>query len=331
MFVDALDVTVSGGKGGNGVIAWRREKFIPKGGPAGGGGGFGGSVIVEADASLISLEHLKNRRFLAAANGAGGGGGCRQGRAGGDLTVKVPLGTLIYDRETKELLCDLLYEGQKVCLCQGGRGGRGNASFRTSTRRAPYICTEGLPGESKEVRLELKLIADVGFIGMPNAGKSTLLAQISGAPVRIGAYPFTTLHPNLGYIEKPDATRILIADIPGIIEGAHSNKGLGLRFLKHIERSSALVYVIDGSGIEERTPLEDFRVLQAELLAYNPAVLEKPFLIVLNKNDVPGADRFIEEFKAHSGCPQERVFSISAEKGLGLSSFLSCLHNSFSN
>ncbi len=326
MFIDTLKLTLSGGKGGDGVIAWRREKFIPKGGPAGGNGGAGGRVFLESDTDLISLEHLTRKTVLSAANGSGGGGACKQGKAGADLIIKVPLGTLIHDKTTGELLYDFTQKGQTFCVCLGGKGGRGNATFRSATTRAPYICTPGTPGETKEITLDLKLIADVGFIGMPNAGKSTLLAHISGAPVKIGAYPFTTLHPNLGYITRPNTSRVLIADIPGIIEKAHTDKGLGLRFLKHIERSSALVYVLDGSGFEDRSPLNDFYTLKQELAAYNPEILKKPFLVVLNKNDIEGSDEHLNHFIENSPCPKENIFSISAHEKIGLEALVKKIH-----
>ena len=230
----------------------------------------------------------------------------------------VPCGTLIKDKKTQEILFDLTEPGQKILLCKGGKGGKGNHHFKSSTHQAPQIFTEGTEGESKEIEFELKLIADVGLVGMPNAGKSTLLSSLAFIPVKIGAYPFTTLHPNLGYIQYPDRQKILLADIPGIIEHAHANKGLGLSFLKHIERTSLLVFVIDISGFEERDPLEDFQVLQNELKAYQPQMLEKPFLVALNKVDLEGAAIHIARFLQAFPIPKERVFPISAAEGEGL-------------
>jgi GTP-binding protein len=238
MFVDSVKVTIRAGKGGNGVVAWRREKFIPKGGPAGGDGGNGGAIHLKTDVHVISLEELRNRRLICAEDGKSGGGALKKGRNGKDHIIKIPPGTLIKDANTGEILYDLIQENQELTICRGGKGGKGNARFRSPTNQAPIEFTLGGAGEFKDIELELKLIADVGFIGMPNAGKSTLLSQLSRVRVKIGAYPFTTLYPNLSYIQFEDLSRVFIADIPGIIHNAHLDKGLGLSFLKHIERSS---------------------------------------------------------------------------------------------
>jgi GTPase len=318
MFVDSISLTLSAGKGGNGVIAWRREKYIPKGGPTGGNGGHGGSVILVADSQTVSLEGYRHKRIFCAQNGACGGSNLKQGKAGSNLILKVPCGTLVKDRHTKEVLFDLTEEGQKFLICHGGKGGKGNHHFKSPTHQAPHFCTEGTAGETKEVELELKLIADIGLIGMPNAGKSTLLSRLTFARVKIGAYPFTTLFPNLGYARSPSGDRILLADIPGIIENAHINKGLGFAFLRHIERTSALVFVIDISGFEGRDPLEDYKILRNELEAYDPELLQKPFLIALNKIDVEGASENIERFYRDIDVPHERIFPIAAQEKLGL-------------
>lgn len=316
MFVDSLTLTLAAGKGGNGVVAWRREKYIPKGGPSGGNGGKGGSITLRASVQETSLESLRNRRIIKGENGQAGGGALKQGKKGKDLILDLPCGTLVKDAETQEVLFDLTEPGQEYPICKGGRGGRGNASFRSPTHQAPNIFTEGTEGERREVHLELKLIADIGLIGFPNAGKSTLMSKITHLRVKIGAYPFTTLFPNLSYITRKDRSRLLIADIPGIIENAHEDRGLGLAFLKHIERSSALVYVIDISGFEGRDPLQDFEILQNELRSYNPELLQKPFLITLNKIDIEGADeqiaRFRKKFKGSN------IFEISASEKKGL-------------
>lgn len=318
MFVDSVVLHLSAGRGGNGVIAWRREKFIPKGGPAGGDGGDGGSLFLEADPEVFSLEHYRNRRIIKAKNGMPGSGNNCKGKAGPDLVIKVPMGTLVKDSLTKEILYDLTEKGQRVEICIGGKGGKGNSRFKTSTHQAPYICTEGTPGEEKEVELELKLIADVGFVGMPNAGKSTLISSLAHVHVKIAPYPFTTLRPNLGIVHFSNEERILIADIPGILENAHQNKGLGFAFLRHIERTSALVFLIELAPYQERDPFEEFLILRKELEAYNPTMLEKPFVVVLNKIDQEEALPLAESFRSRYTFPKETLFEISALEGTGL-------------
>lgn len=325
MFVDSIKVTLRAGKGGNGVVAWRREKFIPKGGPTGGDGGKGGSIQLKTDTHVLSLEQLRNRRLICAENGKPGAGALKKGRNGEDLVIKIPPGTLVKDAATGEILYDFTEVDQEWTICRGGKGGKGNACFKSPTNQAPIEFTLGLEGESKEVELELKLIADVGLIGMPNAGKSTLLSKLSRVPVKIGAYPFTTLHPNLSFIQFEDRSRIFIADIPGIIQNAHLNKGLGLSFLRHIERSSVLVFIIDLSGIEGRDPFEDFCLLQDEIRAYNPDMLNKPFLTVLNKMDCEEAKEHFTSFKQRYPFPPETLFHISALAGEGLESLVSAM------
>ncbi len=322
MFIDSVTVTLSAGKGGNGIVAWRREKFIPKGGPAGGNGGKGGSITLRAVPQVLSLESFRNQRLVHAQNGASGGSNQKQGRSGDDLILQVPCGTLIKDAHTQEILFDLTEKNQEFLICQGGRGGKGNMCFKSSTHQAPNICTEGTPGDLREVELELKLIADIGLIGMPNAGKSTLMTKITHVPVKIGAYPFTTLFPNLSYVQFDDYSRILVADIPGIIKDAHADKGLGLAFLKHIERTSALVFVIDISGIEGRDPWEDYQTLRNELRAYNPSLLDKPFIIALNKIDEEDAEENLKLFRAQTSAP---LFPLSALNEIGLDPLLEAM------
>lgn len=317
MFIDRVTVQCVAGKGGNGVIAWRREKYIPKGGPSGGNGGKGGSVILLADNNIASLESFANTRLCKAQNGGQGAGGCKQGKNGQDLVLKIPCGTYVKDARTKELLFDLTQPGETAVLCKGGKGGKGNFMFRSSTNRAPNICTPGTEGEEREVEFELKLIADVGLVGFPNAGKSTLISQLANREVEIGAYPFTTLHPNIGILRYPDQQRLLIADIPGIIEGAHQNRGLGLEFLRHIERTKVLVFVVDISGWEGRSPLEDFQVLQEELRTYDQSLLKRPFLIALNKADLEGAEEHYEQFCQAFPKFKKKTFLISAETATG--------------
>jgi len=318
MFVDRVTLDIVAGKGGNGVIAWRREKYIPKGGPSGGNGGKGGSIILEADAQVFSLEWFRNRRILKADNGRPGADRNCQGRGGKDLVLKVPCGTLVKDSKTGEILHDFTSDKERWKICQGGKGGRGNSTFATPTNRAPNICTEGTEGESCKVELELKLIADVGLVGFPNAGKSTLINALAHVKVKIAAYPFTTLRPNIGFIVKEDLSRIFIADIPGIIEGAHRNKGLGFEFLRHIERTKLLLFVLDASGIDGRNPWEDYAVLRNELSTYNPEMLERPYLVVLNKNDSEESADNIKQFKKKFPKDKTRTFEISALQGQGV-------------
>ncbi len=320
MFVDRVILDLVAGKGGNGVVAWRKEKYIPKGGPCGGCGGRGGAIILEADTDVFSLENFRNRRILKAENGNPGGASNRTGRSGKDLVLKVPCGTLVKNASTGELLYDFTKNGERWVICRGGRGGRGNESFKTPTNRAPNICTEGAEGESIQIELELKLIADVGLVGFPNAGKSTLISALADVEVKIAPYPFTTLRPNIGFIQREDYTRIFIADIPGIIEGAHSNRGLGLEFLRHIERTKLLLFVLDASGIDGRNPMDDYRVLRSELSSYNEEMLKRPYLIVLNKIDAEESAEnclvFCKQFADESAL----IFKISALTGEGLES-----------
>jgi len=315
MFIDRVTLDLIAGKGGNGVVAWRREKFIPKGGPSGGNGGKGGSITFEATPHEFSLEYYRNRRILKAENGRAGGHNKQQGRNGQDLILPIPCGTVVKDAATGEILKDFTQEGEKWIACRGGRGGRGNDSFKTPTNRAPNTWTPGSEGEVRQVELELKLIADVGLIGFPNAGKSTLIAALTHVRVRIAPYPFTTLSPNLGYLQTEEYRRIFIADIPGIIEGAHRNKGLGFEFLRHIERTKLLIYVLDAAGIDGRDPIEDFKVLQHELETYNPELLERPFLVILNKIDEEQAKENIKKFKRKFKVP---YLEISALTGAGI-------------
>jgi len=322
MFTDRVIIQFSAGKGGNGIVAWRREKFIPKGGPSGGNGGRGGSIVLQADTEIHSLDWYRHRKLLKAENGADGGPNCRQGKTGQDLILKVPCGTLVKNARTGEILHDFTEHKEKWILCKGGRGGRGNDSFKTPTNRAPNNFTMGTEGEAAEIELELKLIADVGLVGFPNAGKSTLISTLAGLRVKVAAYPFTTLQPNLGFIELENYTRIYIADIPGIIEGASQNRGLGLEFLRHIERTKLLIFILDASGIDNRNPTDDFRVLREEIGAYNPELLERPYLVVLNKIDTEESVANIEVFCKHYSFPTETLFKISAAYGENIQGLL---------
>lgn len=318
MFVDTVSLHLLAGKGGNGVISWRREKYIPKGGPAGGDGGNGGSIYLQADPQVHSLEAYRNHRILKAQNGADGGGNNCTGKTGQDLYLKVPLGTLVKEPQTGRILYDFTTAGQTWKICSGGRGGKGNSRFKTSTHQAPFVCTPGTLGKETEIDLELKLIADIGFVGMPNAGKSTLISKLAHIAVKIAPYPFTTLRPNLGIVEFDDFKRILIADIPGIIQDAHEDRGLGFSFLRHIERTSALVFLIELAPDEERDPFAEFEMLRDELKAYNPEMLEKPFITVLNKIDREGVAPLIEQFRSKYSYDPATLFAISALEEQGL-------------
>ncbi|PIS02561.1 MAG: GTPase ObgE [Chlamydiae bacterium CG10_big_fil_rev_8_21_14_0_10_42_34] len=318
MFVDTVSLSLSAGKGGNGVIAWRREKYIPKGGPAGGDGGNGGSVYLKADEQVHSLEDYRNRRIIKAQNGAPGGANNRKGKNGLDLYLKIPVGTLVKDAKTGEVLYDFTEKGQTWKICAGGIGGKGNSRFKTSTHQAPFVCTDGTAGKNAEIELELKLIADIGFVGMPNAGKSTLISKLAYIQVKIAPYPFTTLRPNLGIVEFDDFSRILIADIPGIIENAHANKGLGFAFLRHIERTSSITYLIELAPHQDRDCFEEFLMLRRELEAYNPEMLQKPFCVVLNKIDQEGARELADAFKEKYPYDPTTLFEISALEGINV-------------
>ncbi|WP_348663738.1 Obg family GTPase CgtA [Chlamydia vaughanii] len=288
MFLDQITLELRAGKGGNGVVAWRKEKYLPKGGPYGGNGGVGGSIVIEAATHVYSFESYRNLRFLKAEDGQSGATNNRSGRNGKDLVLTVPEGTLLRDVETREILHDFAQHGERLVICQGGKGGKGNTFFKTSTNRAPTKATPGKPGEIRQVELELKLIADIGLVGFPNAGKSTLFNTLARTEVKVGAYPFTTLQPVLGLVpcqEELYRKPWIIADIPGIIEGAHQNRGLGLDFLRHIERTHLLLFVIDISCRERSSPEEDLRILMDELLHYRQDLADKGRIIALNKID----------------------------------------------
>jgi GTP-binding protein len=285
MFFDQVKIYVKGGDGGNGVSAFRREKFVPYGGPSGGSGGRGGHVILKVDPQLNTLIHFKKRSHFKAKRGQHGSGKNQQGANGADQYVFVPPGTIVRHADTGAILADLVEPGQEFIVAHGGRGGRGNAAFRTSTRQAPRVAERGLPGQETWIRLELKLIADVGIVGVPNAGKSTLLAAVTAARPKIANYPFTTLQPNLGVVLIGDRD-FVIADIPGLIEGAHTGVGLGHQFLRHIERTRLLIHLLDGASED---PLTEFDQINEELQLFNPNLAQKPQIVVLNKHDLPTA------------------------------------------
>jgi len=287
-FLDEAVIWTRSGDGGKGCVSFRREKFIPKGGPDGGDGGNGGNIIVRATGSLFTLTKYASSKHFKARNGEPGRGKNQSGKNGRDLVFEVPLGTIIEDLDTGELLADLVRDNQKVLLIPGGKGGKGNQHFATSKNRAPRIAQPGLPGWEKRLKLSLKFLADIGLIGLPNAGKSTLLARLSTASPKIGNYPFTTVFPNLGVLSCDDDTSLVIADIPGLVEGASQGRGLGHRFLKHIERTGLLLHLLDITFQPDEDILEDFHLLRREMAAYNPALVEKPQMVLINKMDLYG-------------------------------------------
>ena len=283
MFIDYAEIKVAAGTGGSGMIAFRREKFVPKGGPSGGDGGKGGSVFARANAQMGTLIDCRFRKFYRAGRGAHGSGKNASGVSGGDIYIDMPVGTVIKEKKTGRHLVDLAEPGQVVLLAKGGWGGRGNAHFATPTRRAPHTAEDGRPGEERELILELKLLADVGLVGFPNVGKSTLLSAVSAARPKVAEYPFTTLIPHLGLVKTDHHRSFVLADLPGLIDGAHLGKGLGHRFLKHIERTRLLIYLLDASS---ENPQEDLKKLKNELKLFEPKLLKKPFLVALNKIDL---------------------------------------------
>ncbi len=317
-FVDEARVFVAAGKGGDGAIAFLREKYRPFGGPAGGDGGRGGDVIFEVNEGLATLLDFKYNPRLVARDGEAGRGKQQYGRAGGDLVVRVPPGTLVFDEQSGEPLADLVMPGARAIVAHGGMGGKGNMHFISSTRRAPRIATPGGAGEQRWIKIELRLVADAGLVGLPNAGKSTLLAAVSAAHPKIAPYPFTTLTPNLGRVQLADGAGFSVADIPGLIEGAHLGHGLGIRFLRHLARTRVLVYVLDLSADPER----DFLTVRGALAAFDPMLSRRPALIALNKLDLVDAARAGEIGRALASLADqyaiESVFVISAEQRLGL-------------
>jgi len=315
MFVDKAKITVKGGDGGNGCCSFRREKFVPKGGPDGGDGGNGGNVILEASASEQSLIDLLYDRNYAADRGPHGKGKDLHGRRADDIVLKVPVGTVVMDVDTKEVLGDMNEIGVRLVVAKGGKGGRGNARFASSTNRAPRQCEAGEEGEERELILELKTIADVGLVGYPNAGKSTLLRAVSQARPKVAPYPFTTLQPVVGVVELPDYGRLTMADIPGLIDGAHANVGLGHAFLKHIERTHVLLFVLDMAGVDGRTPYEDFRHLQQELELYMRGLSKRPAIIAANKMDLPESAENLELLRDELKSEVIEIIPISADKG----------------
>ncbi len=318
MFFDRARIYVKGGDGGNGVVAFRREKFVPRGGPAGGSGGRGGHVYLVVDPDLNTLYPFQNQVHFRAERGGHGGGANKTGATGADLRIPVPPGTLVRDAETGEVLADLTRPGQAVLVARGGRGGRGNVAFKSSRNQAPRLAEKGEPGQERWLELELKLVADVGIIGVPNAGKSTLLSVVSAAKPKIADYPFTTVVPNLGVAEV-DHRQMVLADIPGLLEGAHDGVGLGLEFLRHIERTRVLIHLLNGASPD---PLGDFEAINQELVLFNPALADKPQIVVLNKMDLPEAQARWPAVEAHMERLGLPVMHISAVTGQNVTQLL---------
>ncbi len=318
MFVDEVLITVKAGRGGDGSCSFRREMFVPRGGPDGGDGGNGGNVIFTASYRLTTLLDLRYQKHYQAEDGRPGGGAKCTGRTGKDVVVALPVGTVVYDDTTHEVLADLVADGETVVIARGGRGGRGNSNFATSTNRVPTRFTHGTEGEERALRLELKLLADVGLVGFPNAGKSTLIAAISAARPKIADYPFTTLIPQLGVVRWGSDRSFVVADIPGLIEGAHEGKGLGVQFLRHIERTAFLLHLIDVSEWAAQEPVASFEILRQELRAYDETLSTRPFAIVATKIDVSGNRDRLTQLQAYCRRRAYACLPISAATGEGI-------------
>lgn len=330
MFVDQVKIYVKGGDGGNGMVAFRREKYVPKGGPAGGDGGKGGDVIFIVDEGLRTLMDFRYQRHFKASKGENGRSKSQHGKNAEDLVVKVPPGTVVKDDDTGEVIADLVHHGERAVIAKGGRGGRGNIRFATSRNPAPEIAENGEPGQERYIVLELKVLADVGLVGFPSVGKSTLLSIVSSARPKIAEYHFTTIVPNLGVVETEDGRSFVMADLPGLIEGAHQGAGLGLQFLRHIERTRVIVHVIDMGAVEGRDPYQDFLTINKELREYNLRLTERPMMIAANKMDMPGAEENLEKFKKQL---QEDIpiFPISAVTQSGIRELLFAIADTLEN
>lgn len=319
MFVDEVIIKVKAGNGGDGCTAFRREKYIPDGGPFGGNGGRGANIIFETDLGLRTLLDLRYQKLIRAPKGANGEGKNKNGKGASDVIIKVPLGTTVKDMDTGFIIADLTKKGDSVIVAKGGRGGRGNTAFATATNPAPNFSEHGEPGEEKTLKVELRLLADVGFVGMPSVGKSTILSKISASKPKIAAYHFTTLNPNLGVVKTIDGRTFVAADLPGLIKGASLGEGLGDKFLKHIQRTRVIAHIIDMSGLEGRDPLEDYETINKELKDFDEKLILKPQVVIANKMDLEGAKENLERFKKKYNVP---VYEVSAITNKGLDKVL---------
>jgi GTPase len=316
MFVDEARIHIAAGGGGNGCVAFRREKYVPRGGPSGGDGGNGGSVYLESTSHLNTLLKFRFNKEFRARRAGHGEGSNRHGKNSEDMVIQVPVGTVVYDNATSDKLVDFDAEGKRFLVAKGGRGGRGNARFATATNQAPRRADPGSPGEERDLRLELKLLADVGLVGFPNVGKSTLISRLSAARPRIADYPFTTLEPSLGVVAVDEEDSFVMADIPGLIAGAHEGKGLGDRFLKHVERTRLLLHLVDVAEFSGRDPIEDYRIIVKELESFSPVVARKPMLMVASRIDAAGdSNRLfaLREFCRGQQCPLYEISSVTGE------------------
>jgi len=325
VFIDRTKIRIRGGHGGNGVTAFRREKFVPRGGPSGGDGGRGGDVVLEADESLNTLLHLRYNPEHTAGRGLHGEGSNRSGHDGDDVIIRVPIGTQIFAAASGELLHDFTAHGERWLAARGGRGGFGNAHFATSTNRAPRYHQEGSPGEELELQLELKLLADVGLVGLPNAGKSTFISRISAARPKIADYPFTTLEPHLGVVDLGDFRTFVVADIPGLIEGAHEGAGLGDRFLRHVERTKLLLHLVDVSSLSMVEPVENYEVINRELAAYDAPLAARPQIVVATKVDALDEPGRLQRLRERAEIDGRLFFAISSVSGAGVAELLSAV------
>lgn len=318
MFIDEVKIRVKAGNGGNGCLAFRREKFVPRGGPSGGDGGRGGDIVLESSNHYNTLLHFRFNPEHTAERGRHGEGSNKKGRDGGDIVLPVPVGTAVYDQESGAQLFDFTQAGERCVVARGGRGGRGNARFATPWHQAPTEHEAGSLGEEKMLRLELKLLADVGLVGFPNAGKSTLISVISAARPKIADYPFTTLEPNLGVVMTQDQRTFVVADIPGLIEGAHEGAGLGVRFLRHVERTRLLVHLVDVSELSGRKPADDFKIVLKELESFSPEMASKPMFVVATKLDAAQDPKRVDSLRRMAARRKMPFFKISAVTGAGV-------------
>jgi GTP-binding protein len=319
MFIDEVTIDLIAGSGGNGCLAFRREKYVEMGGPFGGNGGHGGNIVFKVDEGLNTLIDLRMQKKYRAKNGEHGQGKGMHGKNASDLVVKVPLGTVVTDVDTDLVIADITKHEEEVVVAYGGRGGRGNIAFATRSNPAPAFCENGEPGEIKKVKVELKLLADVGLVGMPSVGKSTIISKISASKPKIAAYHFTTLKPNLGVVKTIDNRSFVVADLPGLIKGASLGEGLGDKFLKHIERTRVIAHIIDMSGIEGRDPYDDYVIINQELENFNKSIMKKPQIVIANKMDMPDSKENLKQFKEKVNVD---IFEVSAINGMGLDKVL---------